>query len=93
VYCLESTDLPEGVDVAEVTIPRDIDFNAEFQPEVLGGIVTLRGKALRVPKDDSQLYSALPDSPPQPIDIQLIPYDAWKNRGVSEMSVWLPVAW
>jgi DUF1680 family protein len=25
--------------------------------------------------------------------IQLIPYCAWKNRGVSEMSVWLPIAW
>ena len=53
----------------------------------------LRGKALRLPKDDSLLYTELPNAPPQPIDIQLIPYYAWKNRGVSEMSVWLPVSW
>jgi len=33
----------------------------------------------------------LPEMKAEPISLRLIPYYAWCNRGMSEMSVWLPV--
>ncbi|NQU19952.1 MAG: glycoside hydrolase family 127 protein [Candidatus Nealsonbacteria bacterium] len=45
VYCLEAVDHP-GVDVAGLTLPRDVDLRAEHRPELLGGVTVLRGKAL-----------------------------------------------
>ena len=93
VYCLESPDLPEGIDISEIVIPRDVTLEPKWEPEFLGGLVTLKGRALRIPKDDSQLYSHLDDLQLTPIAIKLIPYYAWKNRGISQMTVWLPIDW
>jgi DUF1680 family protein len=93
VYCLESPDLPDGVDISEIILPRDIELQPKTEPGLLGGLVTLNGKALRLPQDNSRLYNELSDGKPEPVEIKLIPYYAWNNRGVSKMSVWLPVDW
>ncbi len=93
LYCLESPDLPQGVDVSEIIIPRNIDLTPTFESACLGGVVTLSGRALRLPKDDSHLYTELGDEKLQPIDVKLIPYFAWMNRGVSQMTLWLPIDW
>jgi uncharacterized protein len=93
VYCLESPDLPDGVDVSEIIIPRDIELAPRRDENFLGGAVTLNGQALRMPKDDSQLYTEIRDQVLEPVQIKLIPYYAWFNRGVSQMSVWLPIDW
>jgi DUF1680 family protein len=93
VYCLESHDLPEDVDVSEIIIPRKITLKPKFEERFLGGITTLNGRALRCPKDDSQLYSELGNQQLTPIEITLIPYFSWLNRGVSQMTVWLPIDW
>lgn len=93
VYCLESTDLPEGVDVSEVIIHRDIELEPRLEADLLGGIVTLNGTARRLAKDDSALYTELGARELTPVPVRLIPYYAWKNRGVSQMTVWLPVDW
>ncbi len=93
VYCLESCDLPEGVDISEIILPRVIRLKPQMEPNFLGGVVTLRGRALRLPRDDAHLYTTLSDHKPRPIDVKLIPYYAWKNRGVSQMAVWLPIDW
>ena len=91
VYCLESPDLPAGVDVREIVLPRNIKLEATTEPELLGGVVTLNGKALRLKQDNSRLYNELTDAEAEPIDIKLIPFYGWNNRGVSKMLVWLPL--
>jgi DUF1680 family protein len=49
----------------------------------------LEGNASIIKRKDweSKLYQPLKT---RSIKIRLIPYYAWSNRGVSEMTVWLP---
>lgn len=93
VYCLESVDLPDGVGITEIALTPITKFNAQFIPDLLGGISFLKGQALRLPasKWDGALYRNISGKAPQSIDVTLIPYYAWGNRGHSEMTVWLPV--
>ena len=93
VYCLESTDLPESVGMADVTIPPAVKLTSSFDSEVLGGVTVLEGKAHVFAGGDwdETLYRPLTDKQPKDVDIRLIPYYAWGNRGKSEMTVWLPL--
>lgn len=93
VYCLESTDLPEGVDLTDVAIPSDIELRARYDGRLLGGVVVIEGVAEARPSGDwsNQLYRALQPGPSKPCLLRLIPYFAWDNRGRSEMTVWLPI--
>jgi hypothetical protein len=96
VYCLESMDLPAGVRVADVVIPRDIELVPRPAGDLAGlmeGIVALEGQALAADGGDwtGVLYRQVRPAPLRPIPIRLVPYFAWDNRGLGEMSVWLPV--
>jgi DUF1680 family protein len=93
VYCLESTDLAEGVRVADVLIPRQIELKPRFDAGLLGGLTVLEGRAVarREATWTGALYRELPAANPEPIDLRLIPYYAWGNRGRSEMTVWIPL--
>src|SRR5262249_28097970 len=93
VYCLESTDLPAGVTVQEVLLPRDARFEPRFEPGtlwvLLDGVAALEGGAIVQPAGDwaGLLYRELSRSAAHPVRIRLIPYYAWGNRGLSEMTV------
>jgi DUF1680 family protein len=91
VYCLESTDLAKTVKLLDVVVPRSIKLRPRFDRGLLGGVTVLEGKAEAAVEADwsGQLYRELGATPPQPIDVKLIPYYAWGNRGRSEMTVWL----
>ncbi len=93
VYCLEAADLPEGVPVHEVCIPRDIELTAKFEVELLGGVTVLEGIACRRRNPDwsDRLYAELPNAACERLPIRLIPYYAWLNRGQHDMRIWLPV--
>ncbi|WP_168207440.1 glycoside hydrolase family 127 protein [Microlunatus elymi] len=93
VYCVESADLPDDVTVGSVAIPQTIDWTEEPGDGIFGGHVLLRGTAARLPDPvpDGRLYAELDPSPPTPLDLRLIPYALWGNRGSGEMSVWLPL--
>jgi len=93
VYCLESIDLPEDAKVSEVVIPGDIKLKPRFDKELLGGVTVLEGKAKVVQEGEwsNRLYRELTPQEPKRIMIRLIPYYAWSNRGVSEMTVWMPL--
>lgn len=101
VYCLESKDQPEGVDVMDVIVPHDIRWTPRYMPDLLMGVTVLdaRAKALRDPEwsgapyNDPHLYKALDNPDLRPVDIRLIPYCTWSNRGPSRMTVWMPVDW
>ena len=91
VYCLESADLPDGVGVMDVCVPDDVKFLARHDQRLLGGVVTLDGTLLAKPVGDwrGQLYRELKPVKPKSVEVRLIPYYAWANRGPGEMSVWL----
>jgi DUF1680 family protein len=93
VYCAESVDLPGGVRVSEVVIPRGIDLTPRFEAELLGGVTVLEGRADAWPEGEwsGLLYRELSPAAPRPIELKLIPYYAWGNRGRSEMTVWMPL--
>jgi uncharacterized protein len=93
VYCLESTDLPKDVGVPSVALPRTIKFTPRFDRGLLGGVSVLEGKGESIadPGWSGDLYREYKPTAPRSVDVKLIPYFAWANRGKSEMTVWLPL--
>jgi DUF1680 family protein len=98
VYCLESNDLPAGVKLSEVALALDGKHRqAKLQTEKIANAqvltLTLPARHLaRAPWKAGELYREATEATSlKPIEIKLVPYYAWGNRGDTEMSVWLPV--
>ena len=93
VYCLESPDLPEGVGVDDVAIVADTRWTPQRDKDLLGGAAVLDGEARVTQSADwnDRLYQRWKPADEKRILVTLIPYYAWANRGVSQMTVWLPV--
>jgi len=93
LYCLESPDLPEKVDLFNVYLPSDIALKPATADDLPFGITVLEGEAFTRPEPawTSRLYRQLDPRPLVPLPIRMVPYFAWANRGPSTMSVWLPV--
>jgi DUF1680 family protein len=93
VYCLESTDLPGDVGLQSVALPRDVKLTPRLDPGLLGGVMVLETKAEAAADRPwgNELYREFRPSAPRSVDIKLIPYYAWENRGKSEMTVWMPL--
>ncbi|MGG1554070.1 glycoside hydrolase family 127 protein [Paenibacillus ferrarius] len=93
VYCLEAHDLPPDASIDQVRIPRQIKLEASYNSELLGGVAQLKGTAFKIieEKYDDSLYKPFEDLVLQEIEISLIPYYAWNNRGKTDMSVWIPL--
>lgn len=88
VFCAESVDHPDSIDA--LVVDRAVTFEAQFQPELLGGVVVLRARAARddPARWDGQLYRHKPPDR-DPVVLTAIPYFAWDNREPGEMQVWL----
>ncbi len=93
VYCVESPDLPEHADILDVYISADMKLAAEYRPDFLGGVTTLRGQVLLRGDQREAMYSPLSQPNWQKVSAQFVPYFTWSNRGVSEMTVWMPIVW
>ncbi len=93
VYCLESVDLPVDVRLQDVAIPATAELLPTHDAGLLQGVTRIHLKGLAEPTGDwsNVLYRPLQQGAARTIDIPLIPYYAWSNRGPSEMSVWLPL--
>jgi len=92
VYCLEAVDLPSGVSLDNVRLPRDAQWKTRYESGLLRGVMVLETQARLLPSSNqASLYRRAVNSTMQPVPLRLIPYYAWCNRGVSEMTVWLPV--
>jgi DUF1680 family protein len=91
VYCLEGADNGEGLH--RLTLPPGSRIEARFEPELLGGVTTLRADGLRDMTDDwpDTIYRDIPPST-RPVAITAIPYYLWDNREPGEMRVWLRTA-
>ncbi len=86
VLCAESVDLPEGMSVNELSV------DPSSPPVASGTGAVLRGQRLRL-RDAAWPYA--PDKAvevAQEIDLPLVPYHSWGNRGPATMRVWLPVS-
>ena len=68
----------EGVDnggkALNIVLPKDAKLTAEHRPDLLGGVTVICGKGMLGTK---------------PVDITAVPYYAWQNRGIGEMTVWI----
>ena len=82
VFCLEGAD--NGGDVLRLIIPDDVKFETRFEPSLLGGVQTIKGRAMRLVSDGRGGWTE------RKAVFKAIPYYAWANRGANEMRVWLP---
>lgn len=96
VYCVEGMDADvETLD--QLLLPSDI----RLEPEefVVDGrkVLSLKGEFLRRRRlpgeetDSDVLYRDYVNSGFEKVQVRLIPYFAWDNRGLDEMRVWIPV--
>ena len=94
VYCLESTDLNKNNSVFGL----GISSNAKFKPTRTkignSNVIGLETTAKKIGDNNwsDQLYKEVSKQPASTVNIKLIPYYTWGNRGHAEMSVWLPVS-
>jgi uncharacterized protein len=92
VYCLESVDIPTGYLLQDILIPSDIGLVPQKEMIGTSTIYSLQGQALAVHNNwNGALYRKL-NSSEEKVNIKLIPYYAWGNRGKGDMGVWLPLA-
>ena len=83
VYCFEHPD--NGVKNMNIVLGDNVKMNAEFNPELLNGVVVLKGDAPVVTVSDDKSNLSTETKP-----ITAIPYYSWANRGAGPMKVWLP---
>jgi len=88
IYCLEQCDHAQPLH--RLVLPSTAALTGQFEPELLGGVVVLRGTATSL--DTSGWKDALyrPHPPAvHPTPITAIPYYAWDNRAPGAMRVWI----
>lgn len=93
VYCIESSDLQDAR-IFDVELPAAIQFTPVIKMVKGASLTFLEGQALLQEKPDwaGKLYQEVDQKNTlKPINIRLIPYFAWGNRGESEMAVWMPL--
>ncbi len=93
VYCLESPDLSDEDEILDIYIPSAINLKPVYKENLLGGLTTLNGTVKKRQFKSNSLYAPLNKSDWKELDVQFIPYYAWSNRGISEMTVWMPILW
>jgi uncharacterized protein len=87
VYCLEEVDNCKNLN--DLVLPGNAPLRTRFEPRLLGGVVTITGKALRrMAWNGSDLYSTT-RTPMRTVPIKAVPYATWGNRAPGEMIVWL----
>ena len=84
VYCIEGAD--NAGKAWNLLMPTQTALSSQFNPDLLGGMVTISGSvpAVQIRPDGLSVQT-------QQQTITAIPYFAWCNRGSDPMQVWLPV--
>jgi len=81
VFCAEWPDYMDK-HVLNLILDNNAKLTAEFRPEMLGGIVVLKGEAKSVTRAGENSVKEIRTS------FTAIPYFSWANRGSGEMAVW-----
>jgi len=93
VYCLESPDLPKDINILDASISGNSQMEVIHKPKFLGGVSIIKGSILLRSNKMKGLYSAIKNPNWISIETSFVPYYAWSNRGLAEMTVFLPVVW
>ncbi|MBQ4828178.1 glycoside hydrolase family 127 protein [Alteromonas sp. MMG017] len=97
VYCVESPDLPESVNITDVYLPSNAPFTAQKQASLLGGVTTVHADVMlrtdTTKAASNEMYRDITQPEFNKYSAQFVPYFAWSNRGEAEMSVFMPVIW
>ncbi|MBA4410400.1 MAG: glycoside hydrolase family 127 protein [Bacteroidota bacterium] len=75
VYCAEWPDYQDK-HVLNLVLENNVPLKSEYHPEMLGGVVLLKGEAKKFENRTKVNFTA-------------IPYYSWANRGAGEMQVWI----
>lgn len=88
VYCLEEIDHEDYLPAIQIDAGSPLE--ASYDPDLLGGVVTIRGEAEALSPEgwENQLYRPKA-SRYRKTPIRGVPYFAWGNRGVGNMIVWI----
>ncbi|MDN3587574.1 glycoside hydrolase family 127 protein [Pedobacter aquatilis] len=78
-FCAESTD--NTAKISEAKIPSNSDFKYSFNSNLLSGVAEIKGNAITKSPSGNEIS----------VPFKLIPYYAWANRTLGEMSIWFPV--
>jgi len=78
VYCAEWPDYKDP-HILNLIMGNDVVLKSEFHPEMLGGVMLLKGEAVTPATSGVN----------KPLQFTAIPYYSWANRGPGEMEVWL----
>ena len=102
IYCIETADLPDGVQVEEIELEPGVAPVALPRSDVAESLVGLAVPAARRrdrrgdarvdgPRagESGRTSEPLPEVV-SPVDVGAIPYFAWANRSVEAMRVWIP---
>jgi DUF1680 family protein len=96
VYCFESPDQPDGLDLNHVELDAARPLTEELREDFLGGPVVVVNAA-GIARDDSGWdgsgWATLGEAPPpagRPVRLTAIPYALWANRGPSVMRIFVP---
>ena len=92
VYCLEGCDQPD-TDLFRLVLPKsevDCTFRAEVSNIAGHDVTILHGTALTESTASWENTLYRPHSPSYvPVEFTAIPYFAWANRSVSDITVWI----
>ena len=90
VYCLEEAD--NGKNLQRAYLDADAAFTCRYEPDTLSGVVMVEADGWELSFgdwDDGALYDVQKRPDFVPRHLRFIPYYAWANRGLGEMTVWV----
>jgi uncharacterized protein len=82
IYCAEWLD--NNGKTSNIIVPGNTTFTSEFKPDLLNGIMVLKGEVPAVVIKNNETIATEKQS------FTAIPYYSWANRGDGEMTVWFP---
>lgn len=93
VYCVESPDLPKDTNILEVYFRGNAPLRSVYRPDFLGGVSVIETELMLRRDAQAGMYRRVGQPEWNTQTTQLIPYFAWSNRGLAEMTVFMPVIW
>jgi hypothetical protein len=89
VYCLEEAD--NGPHLHQIVLPADSVLQLRSDAALLGGVATIQCEVGRMASDgwNGRLYRHEAAAVSTREEATFIPYYAWSNRGLGEMTVWV----
>jgi len=92
VYCVETAGIPKDAKLFNLSLSAKGLLTPQKIMIDHTDIVALTGKAsVNDINWKNKLYSDISTQAKRSINVQLVPYFAWDNRGKGEMETWIPV--